>query len=249
MEKRERSEELKKSDKRHKMRSYDSREDAYNDNDKASLKRHQKYEEKCYVDQERYKKQKENMLPQKRRKADVNEHMKSRRYKSRYYEQVDYAESSCCVDDNREVSVGHSNSPSSDESNRRFSLDEGYSARRCKQSSYRLSIDEERYNGKFSEELGSRKASSTTINSQHSGCPTEKSEQEQYDTFNSCKYDMNGQFQKENDHEGRFSCDSDWIYRNEASDPENARDHSSHLCSNQKKKHDKSSRKRKHRQG
>ncbi|URE11617.1 Zinc finger C-x8-C-x5-C-x3-H type (and similar) [Musa troglodytarum] len=232
VEKHERSEEYDKFDEKHRSHCYDSGKDIYKENDKDFLKKHQKYEENYYDDRESYKgKCREDSLGRKRVKSYVNEHMKSKRYKSRFQEQQKYAQFSDYTDDDRELSDGHSNSLSSDK------------------SSHRLSIDEERYNGRScSDDLGSDIDPSHRITSQHSGCLTKSREYGRRSKHKSYDFEIDGhssKFGKPNDHHLKVSShDLDWKARSEGSDIEDADARLPHSRSSRDKKHDRSSRKR-----
>ncbi|CAL9184323.1 unnamed protein product [Musa hybrid cultivar] len=201
----------------------------------TSVEKHERseeYDKLSYYDDREYKrKHREDSSGQKRVKPYVNEHMKSKRYKSRFQEQQKYAQFSDYTDDDRELSDDHSNSLSSDK------------------SSHRLSIDEERYNGRScSDDLGSDVDPSRRITSQHSGCLTESREYGRRSKHKSYDYEIDGhsgKFGKPNDHHLRVSShDLDWKARSEGSDLEDADARLPHSRSRREKKHDRSSRKR-----
>ncbi|RZS12056.1 hypothetical protein BHM03_00043431 [Ensete ventricosum] len=232
VEKHERSKEYDMFHEKHRSHCYDSGKDIYKVKDKDFLKKHQKYEENYYDDRESYKrKHREDPLGRKRVKPYVNEHMKSKEYKSRIQEQLKHAQFSDYTDDDRELSDGHSNSLSSDK------------------SSHRLSIDEERYNGRScSDDLGSDVDPSRRITSQHSGCLTESREYDRRSKHKSHDYEIDGhssKFGKPNNHHLRVSShDLDRKARSEGSDLEDADAHLPYSRSSREKKHDRSSRKR-----
>lgn len=144
------------------------------------MKKHHKYEDNYYDDEERYKmKNKEYPLRRKRAKTCSSEYAEN---KSRFHEKQDL-QSPDHTDDDGQFSDDHSTSLSSEKSSHKDTFDEERYNGTCDQASRRPCMDEEHYEGRGTEDLGS--------NTQHGMCPSKRAD---YDKYSSSRSDL------ENDH-------------------------------------------------